>query len=167
MRLDHLLYFSSSHEGKRVGPLATLYVPFNRRASPRGAHWLVKDREVPQRRRREYRRGSGAEIPRMRTRPKRSRSNARKWLRHAAETVFWARSSGVEHTLDKRGVGGSSPPRPTTDPCSPSRPTQIPGAIAQLGERLLCKQEVTGSIPVGSTSIFPLELSAKRISASQ
>jgi hypothetical protein len=29
-----------------------------------------------------------------------------------------------------------------------------PGAIAQLGERLLCKQEVTGSIPVGSTSHF-------------
>ena len=28
------------------------------------------------------------------------------------------------------------------------------GAIAQLGERLLCKQEVTGSIPVGSTSTF-------------
>jgi hypothetical protein len=28
----------------------------------------------------------------------------------------------------------------------------IRGAIAQLGERLLCKQEVTGSIPVGSTS---------------
>ena len=35
-----------------------------------------------------------------------------------------------------------------------------PGAIAQLGERLLCKQEVTGSIPVGSTS-FPVP-SAKR-----
>jgi len=28
---------------------------------------------------------------------------------------------------------------------------RAPGAIAQLGERLLCKQEVTGSIPVGST----------------
>ena len=28
------------------------------------------------------------------------------------------------------------------------------GAIAQLGERLLCKQEVTGSIPVGSTRIL-------------
>ena len=28
------------------------------------------------------------------------------------------------------------------------------GAIAQLGERLLCKQEVTGSIPVGSTRFF-------------
>ena len=26
------------------------------------------------------------------------------------------------------------------------------GGVAQLGERLLCKQEVTGSIPVGSTS---------------
>ena len=28
------------------------------------------------------------------------------------------------------------------------------GAIAQLGERLLCKQEVTGSIPVASTRKF-------------
>ncbi len=28
------------------------------------------------------------------------------------------------------------------------------GAIAQLGERLLCKQEVTGSIPVGSTELL-------------
>ena len=30
-----------------------------------------------------------------------------------------------------------------------------PGAIAQLGERLLCKQEVTGSIPVGSIPETP------------
>jgi hypothetical protein len=28
------------------------------------------------------------------------------------------------------------------------------GAIAQLGERLLCKQEVVGSIPSGSTISF-------------
>ena len=36
----------------------------------------------------------------------------------------------------------------------PPRNARAPrgGAIAQLGERLLCKQEVTGSIPVGSTS---------------
>ena len=34
----------------------------------------------------------------------------------------------------------------------PDPPSQRGGAIAQLGERLLCKQEVTGSIPVGSTS---------------
>src|SRR4051812_1083251 len=27
-----------------------------------------------------------------------------------------------------------------------------PGAIAQLGERLLCRQEVAGSIPAGSTT---------------
>ena len=36
----------------------------------------------------------------------------------------------------------------------PDPPTNA-GAIAQLGERLLCKQEVTGSIPVGSTSSAP------------
>jgi hypothetical protein len=29
------------------------------------------------------------------------------------------------------------------------------GAVAQLGEHLLCKQGVTGSIPVGSTSQMP------------
>jgi hypothetical protein len=33
---------------------------------------------------------------------------------------------------------------------SEPRILRIYGAIAQLGERLLCKQEVTGSIPVGS-----------------
>ena len=36
------------------------------------------------------------------------------------------------------------------------------GAIAQLGERLLCKQEVTGSIPVGSTSVS-WKLKAERL----
>ncbi len=40
------------------------------------------------------------------------------------------------------------------DPPTESRPFNA-GAIAQLGERLLCKQEVTGSIPVGSTSFSP------------
>ena len=29
------------------------------------------------------------------------------------------------------------------------------GAIAQLGERLVCNQKVTGSIPVGSTIFEP------------
>ena len=37
-------------------------------------------------------------------------------------------------------------------PDPPTIREQDRGAIAQLGERLLCKQEVTGSIPVGSTS---------------
>ena len=33
----------------------------------------------------------------------------------------------------------------------------INGGVAQLGERLLCKQEVTGSIPVVSTNSNGLE----------
>jgi hypothetical protein len=32
------------------------------------------------------------------------------------------------------------------------RQQQDSGAVAQLGERLLCKQEAVGSIPSGSTS---------------
>jgi hypothetical protein len=44
-----------------------------------------------------------------------------------------------------RSVGRAPNLRSTTGILS------LPGAIAQLGERLLCKQEVTGSIPVGST----------------
>ena len=36
------------------------------------------------------------------------------------------------------------------------------GAIAQLGERLLCKQEVVGSIPTGSTSHISRPLLAVR-----
>jgi hypothetical protein len=34
------------------------------------------------------------------------------------------------------------------------------GAIAQLGERLLCKQEVVGSIPSGSTRLRAARLPA-------
>ena len=36
-----------------------------------------------------------------------------------------------------------------------SRIAAFLGAIAQLGERLLCKQEVVGSIPSGSTKFHP------------
>ena len=42
---------------------------------------------------------------------------------------------------------------------APARQASRPpasGAIAQLGERLLCKQEVVGSIPSGSTSLRSL-----------
>ena len=44
----------------------------------------------------------------------------------------------------------------------PDPPSFRDGAIAQLGERLLCKQEVTGSIPVGSTSKCRQEAIGKR-----
>ena len=39
------------------------------------------------------------------------------------------------------------------------------GAVAQLGERLLCKQEVVGSIPSGSTIIFGNGVRSGRIRA--
>ena len=52
-------------------------------------------------------------------------------------------------------------PDPPTDTRPGSNITPTRGAIAQLGERLLCKQEVTGSIPVGSTRSFA-ECSVKR-----
>ena len=34
-------------------------------------------------------------------------------------------------------------------------PPSLVGGVAQLGERLLCKQEVIGSIPFTSTNDFP------------
>ena len=48
------------------------------------------------------------------------------------------------------------------DPPTDARHRKRIGAIAQLGERLLCKQEVTGSIPVGSTRIWTTLQSAMR-----
>ncbi|VXB96303.1 hypothetical protein BACI349Y_50402 [Bacillus sp. 349Y] len=48
----------------------------------------------------------------------------------------------VEHLVWDQGVAGSNPVFPTT----------FFGALAQLGERLLCTQEVSGSIPLGSTN---------------
>ena len=58
----------------------------------------------------------------------------------------------LERPPDKREAGGSSPPRPTiVAGCDPDRHV-VCGAIAQLGERQLCKLEVTGSIPVSSTT---------------
>ena len=69
----------------------------NRRASPRGAHWLVKNVVgVPQNAVANTSRVLGAEFPRRST------------------LYFRARSSGVEHTLDKRGVVGSKPTGPTS-----------------------------------------------------
>src|SRR4051794_35099791 len=87
----------------------------------------------------------------------------------------WAYSSvGLERTPDKREVGSSNLPRPTSDlierrgwrngKCSglgsqssifKSRTDQVhqsDGAVAQLGEHLLCKQGVVGSIPISSTN---------------
>ena len=53
----------------------------------------------------------------------------------------------ITRTPDKREVGGSSPPRPTTI-------SEKDGGVAQLGERLPCTQEAIGSIPFTSTSFW-------------
>jgi hypothetical protein len=39
------------------------------------------------------------------------------------------------------------------------------GAIAQLGERLLCKQEVVGSIPSGSTRLRAAKVACRGLKA--
>ena len=36
----------------------------------------------------------------------------------------------------------------------PPRSERLSGAVAQLGERGLCKPEVVGSIPISSTKVF-------------
>ena len=66
----------------------------------------------------------------------------------------------LERTPDKREVGGSSPPRPTICPAAQARMHDLCcaekaahcGGVAQLGEHLLCTQEVIGSIPFTSTT---------------
>jgi hypothetical protein len=50
-----------------------------------------------------------------------------------------------------RGICGDVDSRRVPRRSGPGR-----GAVAQLGERLLCKQEVTGSIPVSSTNTRPV-----------
>ena len=52
--------------------------------------------------------------------------------------------SWLERTTDNRKVGGSSPLGPTINR----------GGLAQLGERLICIQEVSGSIPLFSTTAY-------------
>ena len=51
----------------------------------------------------------------------------------------------------RRPMESGQEPRPASN-----RPRkQFRGAVAQLGERLICTQEATGSIPVSSTSFGP------------
>ena len=63
------------------------------------------------------------------------------WIRFFSCNLLRACSSAwLERIPDKDEAGGSSPPRPTID-----------GGLAQLGERLPCKQEVVSSILISST----------------
>ena len=64
----------------------------------------------------------------------------------------------LERTPDKREVVGSIPTRPTTVETR-AEISSISGGVAQLGEHLLCTQEVIGSIPFTSTTFsLPLAL---------
>ena len=54
----------------------------------------------------------------------------------------------VEHLVWDQGVAGSNPVFPILKDL---------GALAQLGERLPCTQEVSGSIPLGSISMYLVE----------
>jgi hypothetical protein len=81
-------------------------------------------------------------------------------------------ASGDSSKALKWQISADEPPRrprmlPSATP--PERKTPLysgypglSGAIAQLGERLLCKQEVTGSIPVGSTIGIKVEPAQSR-----
>lgn len=68
-------------------------------------------------------------------------------------SMVWAYSSvGLEHSPDKGKVSGSSPLRPTIFFYT----SGLKGDVAQLGERCPCKAEVSGSIPLISTSLISL-----------
>ena len=68
-------------------------------------------------------------------------------------------AQSVEHRADNAGVTGAIPVRPTTSLHQPVllfEENRLPnrqqfGPVAQLGERLICIQEVSGSIPLRST----------------
>ena len=61
------------------------------------------------------------------------------------KTVRWTVLSGEGHGSGKNDA------RLRVNICLPS--ANPFGALAQLGERLICIQEVIGSIPIGSTKI--------------
>ena len=64
---------------------------------------------------------------------------------------MWARSSAwLERTPDKREVGCSSQPGPTSS--ADGLVPRAAGGVAQLGEHLLCTQGVSGSSPLVSTA---------------
>jgi hypothetical protein len=75
-------------------------------------------------------------------------------------TCFGAREAGLKPGREPRvcsSVGQSAPlirvrPEVRIFPDPPlCQVALVEGAIAQLGERVLCKHEVAGSIPAGST----------------
>ena len=63
--------------------------------------------------------------------------------------------SGSFIVNDRCGHSFCAPRKGFADGGSRVEVRQADGAVAQLGEHLLCKQKVTGSIPVSSTTTWP------------
>ena len=61
------------------------------------------------------------------------------------------------------GLGFAGIPRRPFGLADPAGPRWFNGALAQLGERLLCKHQVIGSIPIGSTIFRAYIFSGMRI----
>src|SRR5699024_3067809 len=73
----------------------------------------------------------------------------------------FATEIGVRRSASQGRCGAAPRARPP-DGHVPARPGPACGALAQLGEHLLCKQGVAGSIPAGSTSSFCWRYRASR-----
>ena len=71
-------------------------------------------------------------------------------VRHRRGTL----SSSYEHIRVPQASYGPGRPRISSDHIEPHTGAVRQGALAQLGERLICIQEVSGSIPLGSTKTF-------------
>lgn len=70
-------------------------------------------------------------------------SNPHDGIALAAIACIWVHRINRRPLRSQRGSEGATP--------SASTIISVLGSVAQLGERLLCKQEVAGSTPVGST----------------
>ncbi len=90
-----------------------------------------------------------AHRPGAETRPSRYRFRAPTHQRSTMPSRFEAAGNGIIVSA------GSAPRGRLRSPFPIDLLSEFRGAIAQLGERLLCTQEVTGSIPVGSTQEVP------------
>ena len=75
--------------------------------------------------------------------PRNSTQDWQTGLTCAGELDSRPRVQPASRTCEKVGAGAGLRARP--DPA-------MQGAVAQLGERLICNQEVVGSIPISSTS---------------
>jgi hypothetical protein len=93
-------------------------------------------------------RDSGALAPRERWVSAEPKSQAATAVRLHRESGTHAERSSILHPCGFRGARALLTPPSSLG----GGAAQRTGGVAQLGERLLCKQEVVGSIPITSTT---------------